>query len=69
MKSTGEWGEFFPHTMSPFGYNETCAQDYFSTTEKEIKTLGWNWYQEDVKPFEGKALTPLPIREYDERST
>lgn len=29
MKSIGEWGEFFPLTLSPFGYNETVAQDYF----------------------------------------
>ncbi|MBI4975266.1 hypothetical protein HZC20_01180 [Candidatus Peregrinibacteria bacterium] len=25
MKSTGEWGQFFPIKMSPFDYNETIA--------------------------------------------
>ena len=25
----GEWWEFFPASMSPFGYNETVAQEYF----------------------------------------
>lgn len=29
MQLTGEWGEFFPHELSPFCYNETVAQDYF----------------------------------------
>jgi hypothetical protein len=35
MKSTGEWGEFFPLPLSPFGYNETVAQDYFPLTSEE----------------------------------
>ena len=39
MKSTGEWGEFFPHEMSPFGYNETVAQEYFPMTEDEVATM------------------------------
>ena len=29
MQTTGERGEFFPATMSIFGYNETAANDYF----------------------------------------
>jgi hypothetical protein len=29
MMKTGEWWEFFPSWMSPFGYNETVAQEYF----------------------------------------
>jgi hypothetical protein len=29
MMKTGEWGEFFPSSLSPFGYNETVAQEYF----------------------------------------
>lgn len=29
MKSTGEWGEFFPMSISPWKYEETAAQDYF----------------------------------------
>ena len=29
MKSTWEWWEFFPNNMSPFGYNETVANEYF----------------------------------------
>ncbi|HNG97530.1 MAG TPA: hypothetical protein PLW93_04640, partial [Candidatus Absconditabacterales bacterium] len=29
MQSTGERGEFFHPSLSPFGYNETVAQEYF----------------------------------------
>lgn len=29
MQKTGEWGEFFPAEFSPFGYNETAAQEFF----------------------------------------
>jgi len=30
-------GEFFPASISPFGYNETLAQEYFPQTKE--KTL------------------------------
>ncbi|EKD44623.1 MAG: hypothetical protein ACD_71C00072G0001, partial [uncultured bacterium (gcode 4)] len=44
MKKTGEWGEFFPSSMSPFGYNETVAQEYFPLS-KEVATMNnvFNW--------------------------
>ncbi|MFA4891303.1 MAG: hypothetical protein WC604_03045 [Candidatus Gracilibacteria bacterium] len=29
MQKTGEWGEFFPTSISPFKYEETAAQDYY----------------------------------------
>ena len=35
MISTGEWWEFFPHELSPFGYNETVAQEYFLWQKKK----------------------------------
>ena len=31
-----EWGEFFPASMSPFGYNETVAQEYFPLSREEV---------------------------------
>ena len=35
MIETGEWGEFFSPSLSPFGYNETVAQEYFPLTKEE----------------------------------
>jgi hypothetical protein len=37
------FGEFFPPEISPFAYNETCAQDYFSINEKLAKEKGYLW--------------------------
>ncbi len=33
---TGEWWEFFPSSLSPFGYNETVAQEYFPMTRDSV---------------------------------
>ena len=46
MQKTGEWGRFFPIQLSPFGYNETVAQEYFPLTREEMLHKGWQWYQE-----------------------
>jgi len=43
MKSTGEWGEFFPPEVSLFGYNETLAQDYFPMDKESVLKNGWQW--------------------------
>ncbi|MDR2189932.1 MAG: hypothetical protein LBP53_01790 [Candidatus Peribacteria bacterium] len=34
MKADEEWGEYFPASISPFGYNETLANEYFPLTEE-----------------------------------
>ncbi len=47
MRSTGEWGEFFPATLSPFGYNETVAQEYFPLTQEVATGQGWRWHTEE----------------------
>ncbi len=57
MRSTGEWGEFFPHALSPYGYNETVAQEYFPLSEEEVKKRGWKWHTEEEPT--GKYLGPV----------
>lgn len=47
MQKAGEWGEFFPPSISPFGYNETVAMEEFPLNEKEVKKLGWKWHAEE----------------------
>ena len=37
------FGEFFPPEISPFAYNETCAQDYFPIDERIAKEKGYLW--------------------------
>ena len=43
MRSTGEWGEFFPASISPFGYNETVANEYFPMTREAALAKGFQW--------------------------
>ncbi|MDC0506165.1 nucleotidyltransferase [Candidatus Gracilibacteria bacterium] len=43
MGQDREWGEFFPSSISPFGYNETVAHEYFPLAENEGRGQGFNW--------------------------
>ena len=49
MCTTSEWGEFFPVSKSPFGYNETLAQEYFPILKEDVLKKGWHWHDEEVK--------------------
>lgn len=44
-----KYGEFFPTELSPFAYNETIAQEYYSKTKEEILELGYRWREADKK--------------------
>ena len=43
MMKTEEWGEFFPVSFSPFGYNETIAQEYFPLSKEKALKKGFSW--------------------------
>jgi len=47
MKETGEWGEFFPASYSPFGYNQTMAQYYFPLSKEDALAQGFQWKEVD----------------------
>lgn len=69
MKKTGEWGEFFPASISSFAYNETVAQDYFPLIEAQALERGYRWYTRKEREYK-IDLTPdkLPkiIKESDD---
>jgi len=71
MKKTKEWGEFFPVTISPFGYNETMANDYYPLTSRDTKTLGWKWYEDaEAKAYKGPVYEiPPDIKDVSEEIT
>jgi hypothetical protein len=50
MKTTGEWGEFFPSSLSPWDYNETVANEYFPLTQEEALNQGFTWYENPNEP-------------------
>ncbi|MFH0770304.1 MAG: hypothetical protein V1926_02905 [Candidatus Peregrinibacteria bacterium] len=57
MKKTGEWGQFFPREMTPFGYNETITQEYFPLTKEQTLAKGWKW-KEETNDEEQQYLGP-----------
>ena len=50
MKKNNEWWEFFSSKISPFGYNETVANEYFPLTKNEALNNWYNWSDYEV-PF------------------
>ncbi|MDD3302343.1 MAG: hypothetical protein PHN31_02225 [Candidatus Gracilibacteria bacterium] len=62
MIKTGEWGEFFPVSISPFGYNETVAQEYFPLKKEESILKGFNWsdYEQPI-PKVDKIIQALKL--------
>lgn len=57
MKKTGEFGEFFPASISAFAYNETVAQDYFPLTKEEAESQEYSWYERKTRSY-ATDLTP-----------
>ncbi|MFA5076342.1 MAG: zinc-ribbon domain containing protein [Patescibacteria group bacterium] len=51
MIKTGEYGEFFPPELSPFGYNETTANDQFPMTKDEVLARGLKWKEKDLREY------------------
>jgi len=54
MVKTGEWGLFFPRNLSPFGYNETVAQERFPLQKENAERLGFKWSDVKTEPPEAK---------------
>ncbi|MBI4253103.1 hypothetical protein HY623_02930 [Candidatus Uhrbacteria bacterium] len=53
MKKTGEWGLSFDPRISPFGYNETVAMDFYPLSKEAALAQGYNW-QDDIPVTTGK---------------
>ena len=43
-----KYGEFLPMDVSPFGYNETVAQEYFPLTREEAGSRGLAWHEAET---------------------
>ena len=62
MEARNEYGEFFLAALSPFGYNETIANDEWPLTREEANTRGWKWSDEarGVRGKETKQWSDMP---------
>jgi len=67
MKETGERGEFFHPSLSPFGYNETVAQEYFPCSKEEA--LGKGFKRSDFQAPVPQAPTIIEASELPEKVT
>ncbi|MCD6221224.1 hypothetical protein J7K25_03600 [bacterium] len=63
-----KYGEFFPIELSPFGYNETAAQDYFPLSKKQAQDFGYPWsdYESRIKYQFSNYKIPNDIKDVDE---
>lgn len=61
MKQTGEWGEFFSATLSPFGYNETVAPYHYPLSQTEAEQQGFTWHSGAAGSTGKTTLTPVDL--------
>jgi len=54
MKKRGEYGEFFPPSLSPFGYNETHGDIYMPMIKDKALACGFQW-QDNVLITKGRG--------------
>ncbi len=57
MKKNSEWSKFFPAKYSPFGYNESVAQEYYPLSETEAKRRGFAWRESGTKGAKPQTMT------------
>ena len=65
-----EYGSFFPIELSPFCYNETIAQEYFTLTKAEALSKGYRWMEPEIKHYQITKQTgdlPNHIKDVDEK--
>lgn len=60
MKTTSEWWEFFPISLSPFHYNETVAQDFYLIGQGDVEWFGWKWKDDHTSAQYHGATKDIP---------
>lgn len=56
LSKNGDYGEFLPPSMSPFGYNETLSKEYFPMSESQAKERGFNWQKETSGTYDKETI-------------
>ena len=69
VRNLHNYGDYLPADLSPFGYNETVAQELFPLTKKQAEEKGYVWREkmsaEYVSNITAKDL-PDSLKEIDE---
>ncbi len=63
MRSTGEYGQFFPPALSPMDYNRSEAQVFFPESHVAAEKLGYTWKEDQVEPFTQTYSIPDDIQD------
>src|SRR3989344_5152182 len=61
MRETGEYGEFFPSAISPFGYNETQGAVYMPLAKEDAVTHGFKWEDNMPGTFGKETVKPEQV--------
>jgi hypothetical protein len=56
MKKDEIYGDFFPPSFSPFGHNETLAQEYFPLIKEEAIKKGFNWQDKTTGTYDKETI-------------
>ncbi|MDA2921922.1 hypothetical protein MYX07_01510 [Patescibacteria group bacterium AH-259-L07] len=67
------YGQFIPAQLSPFGYNETLAKDYYPLSKEEAIQQGFRWQDQETGTFGKETITrarmPQTIDEVEDAIT
>ncbi|KKQ85072.1 MAG: hypothetical protein UT09_C0051G0010 [Parcubacteria group bacterium GW2011_GWF2_38_8] len=69
MKKEGTYGQFFSPELSPFGYNETLAQEYSPMTKDEAAKNRFNWQEQATGTYGKETIREKEIPETIEEVT
>ncbi len=69
FKKENTYGEFFHPSLSPFGYNETLAQEYYPMTKEEAKEKKFNWQDKITGTYEKETIKEKDMPETIEEVT
>jgi hypothetical protein len=69
MKKDNTYGDFLPPKLSPFGYNETLAEEYHPMTKEEALKRGFTWQENTTGTYGKETIQKIPetIDEVDEK--
>ena len=69
-QASGSWGQYFPPSVSPFGYNESLASEYFPLTEDQARAKGFHWREKDARDYMPQTCAfPTDIKEVQDTIT
>lgn len=57
MAKDGSWGQFFPSSLSGFGYNETVANEWYPRSKESALQAGYPWTETPPTTPGAKTIT------------